>query len=69
MSSTNTCDVRGSPRIFKAAHMLFTNPGIGVTDAMKLAGYSKRELTKRTIQQNISKKKNRLIKANEQNNS
>jgi hypothetical protein len=49
--------------------MLFTNPGIGVTDAMKLAGYSKRELTKRTIRQSISKKKNRLIKANEQNNS
>ena len=54
------CDVRGSPRIFKAAHMLYTNPGIDVSDAMKLAGYSKREIAKRNIRKSISKKKNRL---------
>jgi hypothetical protein len=60
-----TCDVQGSPRIYKAAHTLFTIPGIAVSDAMKLAGYSKHDITKRSIRQSISKKKNRLIKANE----
>jgi hypothetical protein len=40
--------------------MLYTNPGIDVSDAMKLAGYSKREIAKRNIRKSISKKKNRL---------
>ncbi len=38
--------MRGSPRIFRAAHILYTNPGIDVSDAMKLAGYTKREIAK-----------------------
>jgi hypothetical protein len=65
--STGKCDVCGSPRIFKAAYMLFTNPSMEVNDAMKLAGYSKRELTSRRIQKSISKKKCRLQQQNEVN--
>jgi hypothetical protein len=40
--------------------MLFTNPGIDVSDVMKLAGYSKREITKRIIRKSISKKKSQI---------
>jgi len=65
--STGKCDVRGSPRIFKAAHMLFTNPSMEVNDAMKLAGYSKHDLTSRRIQKSISKKKCRLQQQSEVN--
>jgi len=65
--STGKCDVRGSPRIFKAAHMLFTNPSMEVNDAMKLAGYSKRDLTSRRIRKSISKKKCRLQQQSEVN--
>jgi hypothetical protein len=32
------------PKIYHAAHLLFTNPNMQVDDAMKLAKYSNREL-------------------------
>ncbi len=44
--------------------MLHTNLGIDVSGAMKLAGYSKREIAKRSIRKSIVKKKNRLIQQN-----
>jgi len=48
------------PKIYHAAHLLFTNPNMQVDDAMKLAKYSNRELNVRSIRKAISKKKNRL---------
>jgi hypothetical protein len=46
--------------------MLYTNPDIDVSDAMKLAGYSKQEIAKRNIRKSISKKKNWLLQQNVQ---
>jgi len=64
------CDVRGSPRVFKAAHLIFTNPAIDTDDAMKLAGYSRREISCRRIRKSISKKKGRLMmQRNAKNNT
>jgi predicted histidine transporter YuiF (NhaC family) len=64
------CDVRGSPRVFKAAHLIFTNPAIDTDDAMKLAGYSRREISCRRIRKSISKKKGRLMmQSNAKNNT
>ena len=48
------------PKIYHAAHLLFTNPNMQIDDAMKLAKYSNRELNVRSIRKAISKKKNRL---------
>jgi hypothetical protein len=62
------CDVRGSPRVFKAAHLLFTNPAIDTDDAMRLADYSRRENLCRHIRKSISKKKGRLMQANAKDN-
>ena len=45
------------PKIYHAAHLLFTNPQMNVTDAMVLAKYSKKELKVQQIRQAISKKK------------
>ena len=67
--SPTKCDARGSPRVFKAACMLFTSNGnIKMDDAMKLAGYTKREISCRRIRKSISKKKCRLQLANAKNN-
>jgi hypothetical protein len=39
--SPTKCDARGSPRVFKAAFMLFTSKEtVGMNDAMKLAEYT-----------------------------
>lgn len=54
------CDSSGSPRVFKADHMLYTNPATDINDAMKLAGYTRREISCRHIRKSISKKKRRL---------
>ncbi len=62
------CDVRGSPRVFKAAHLLFTNPAIDTDDAMRLADYSRRENLCRHIRKSISKKKGRLLNASVKDN-
>jgi hypothetical protein len=51
------------PKIYHAAHLLFTNPSIDMNDAMILAKYSKKDLKSRGIRQAISKKKNRLKEA------
>jgi hypothetical protein len=51
------------PKIYHAAHLLFTNPLTAVSDAMILAKYSKKDLKSRRIRQAISKKKNRLKEA------
>jgi len=51
------------PKIYHAAHLLFTNPSIDMNDAMILAKYSKKDLKSRRIRQAISKKKNRLKEA------
>jgi hypothetical protein len=59
-----TCDSRGSPRIFKAAYMLCTTSNLSLSDAMKLAGYKKKEIAIRRIRQAISKKKSRLVVKN-----
>ncbi len=68
--SPTKCDARGSPRVFKAAYMLFaSNETIKMNDAMKLAGYTKREISCRRIRQSISKKKCRLQQANEKSKS
>jgi hypothetical protein len=61
-------DVRGSPRVFKAAHLLFTNPAIDTNDATRLAGYSRHEISCRRIRKSISKKKGRLMQANAKDN-
>jgi hypothetical protein len=56
--SPTKCDARGSPRVFKAAYMLFTSKEtVGMNDAMTLAGYTKREISCRRIRKSISKKK------------
>jgi hypothetical protein len=48
--SPTKCDARGSPRVFKAAYMLFTSKEtVGMNDATKLAGYTKREISCRRI--------------------
>jgi hypothetical protein len=53
--SPTKCDARGSPRVFKAACMLFTSNGnIKMDDAMKLAGYAKREISCCRIRKSIS---------------
>ena len=57
------------PKIYHAAHLLFTNPQMNVTDAMVLAKYSKKELKVRRIRQAISKKKNWLKEAAVKHNS
>ncbi len=51
------------PKIYHAAHLLFTNPQMKVCDAMILAKYSKSQLKIRRIRQEISKKKHWLIDA------
>jgi hypothetical protein len=67
--SPTKCDARGSPRVFKAACMLFTSSGtIKMDDVMKLAGYTKREISCQCIRKSISKKKCRLQLANAKNN-
>jgi hypothetical protein len=45
------------PKIYHAAHLLFTNPQMTVSDAMTLAKYSKKDMKTRRIRQAISKKK------------
>ena len=51
------------PKIYHAAHLLFTNPQMTVSDAMTLAKYSKKDMKTRRIRQAISKKNNRLKEA------
>jgi hypothetical protein len=63
--SPTKCDARGSPRVFKAANMLFTSKeSLGMHDAMKLVGYTRCEVPCQHILQSISKKKCRLQQAN-----
>jgi hypothetical protein len=62
-----TCNSQGSPRIFKAAYMLCTTSNLSLSDAMKLAGYKKKEISIHRICQAISKKKSRLVVKNENN--
>jgi hypothetical protein len=48
------CEVCSSPRVLKPAHLLFTNPAIDTNDAMRLAGYSRRDISCRRIRKSIS---------------
>ncbi len=61
INASAKCDVRVSSCIFKAAHMLHTNLGIDVSGAMKLAGYSKREIAKRNIRKSEFEKKTQFL--------
>jgi hypothetical protein len=51
------------PKIYHAAHLLFTNPQMKVCDAIILAEYSKSKLKIRRMRQAISKKKHGLMDA------
>ena len=57
------------PKIYHAAHLLFTNPQMNVTDAMVLAKYSKKELKVWQIREAISLKKKWLKEASLKHNS
>jgi hypothetical protein len=49
------CNAHGSPRVFKA--MLFTSKEtIGMNDVMKLAGYTKREISWQQMEKGTARK-------------
>ncbi len=49
--------LQACPKIYHAAHLLFTNPQTNIADAVVLAKYSKKQLKVRQIRRAISKKK------------
>ncbi len=54
--------LQACPKIYHAAHLLFTNPQTNIADAVVLAKYSKKQLKVRQIRRAISKKKRAALK-------
>jgi hypothetical protein len=48
---------QGSPCIFKAAYMLCTNSNLLLSNAMKIAGYKRKEISTQWIRQISQKRK------------